>query len=150
MSGSQVLERTDTTAKIHILTKTSKEPEIAHHTGTLPLSLQIWKHRYMIYRIKSSFPRWWAWTTYHLWPNIFYDEFTISDPWWVTSPAFAFIKNRLRSTHSSCVRIYSIHVPGWLLKWLNFITAPGSVSNEPGSVTWLATKYLKKSMLSVG
>ena len=38
---------------------------------------------------------------------------------------------------------YSIHVPGGLLKWLNFITAPGSVSNEPGSVTWLATKYLK-------
>ena len=41
------------------------------------------------------------------------------------------------------VSCYSIHVPGWLLKWLNLITAPGSVSNEPGSVTWLATKYLK-------
>ena len=39
--------------------------------------------------------------------------------------------------------VYSIHVPGWLQKWLNLITAPGSVSNEPGSVTWLATKYLK-------
>ena len=38
---------------------------------------------------------------------------------------------------------YSIHVPGWLQKWLNLITVPGSVSNEPGSVTWLATKYLK-------
>ena len=38
---------------------------------------------------------------------------------------------------------YSIHVPGWLQKWLKLITAPGSVSNEPGSVTWLATKYLK-------
>ena len=38
---------------------------------------------------------------------------------------------------------YSIHAPGWLLKWLNLITAPGSVSNEPDSVTWLATKYLK-------
>ena len=38
---------------------------------------------------------------------------------------------------------YSIHVPGWLLKWLNLITAHGSVSNKPGSVTWLATKYLK-------
>ena len=38
---------------------------------------------------------------------------------------------------------YSIHVPGWLLKWLNLITAHGSVSNEPGSVTWPATKYLK-------
>ena len=31
----------------------------------------------------------------------------------------------------------------WLQKWLNLITAHGSVSNEPGSVTWLATKYLK-------
>ena len=41
------------------------------------------------------------------------------------------------------VTFYSIHVPGWLQKWLNLITAPGSVSNEPGSVTWLATKYLK-------
>ena len=38
---------------------------------------------------------------------------------------------------------YSMHVTGWLQKWLNLITAPGSVSNEPGSVTWLATKYLK-------
>ena len=28
-------------------------------------------------------------------------------------------------------------------EWLNLFTAPGSVSNEPGSVTWLATKYLK-------
>ena len=41
------------------------------------------------------------------------------------------------------VLVNSIHVPGWLQKWLNLITAPGSVSNEPGSVTWLATKYLK-------
>ena len=41
------------------------------------------------------------------------------------------------------IYIYSIHVPGWLQKWLNLITAPSSVSNEPGSVTWLATKYLK-------
>ena len=41
------------------------------------------------------------------------------------------------------MHVYSIHVPGWLQKWLNLITAPGSVSNEPGSVTWLATKYLK-------
>ena len=38
---------------------------------------------------------------------------------------------------------YSIHVSGWLLKWLSLITAHGSVSNGPGSVTWLATKYLK-------
>ena len=41
------------------------------------------------------------------------------------------------------VIFYSIHVPGWLLKWRNLIIAHGSVSNEPGSVTWLATKYLK-------
>ena len=40
-------------------------------------------------------------------------------------------------------RFYSIHVLGWLQKWLNLITAPGSVSNKPSSVTWLATKYLK-------
>ena len=45
-----------------------------------------------------------------------------------------------------CVNLahhYSIHVPGWLQKLLNLITASGSVSSEPGSVTWLATKYLK-------
>ena len=48
------------------------------------------------------------------------------------------------ATNTKClVPLYSIHVPGWLQKWLNLITAPGSVSNEPGSVTWLATKYLK-------
>ena len=41
------------------------------------------------------------------------------------------------------IQIYNIHVLGWLLKWLNLITAPGSVSNEPRSVTWLATKYSK-------
>ena len=46
-------------------------------------------------------------------------------------------------TYTSISTYYSIHVPGWLLKWLNLITAPGSVSNEPGSVTWLASKYLK-------
>ena len=39
--------------------------------------------------------------------------------------------------------VHSIHLPGRLLKWLNLITAPCSVSNEPGSVTWLATKFLK-------
>ena len=52
----------------------------------------------------------------------------------------------LRRNRSHCdviVMFYSIHVLGWLQKWLNLITAPGSVSNEPGSVTWLATKYLK-------
>ena len=50
---------------------------------------------------------------------------------------------RICDSGLSLNRYYSIHVPGWLQKWLNLITAPGSVSNEPGSVTWLATKYLK-------
>ena len=49
----------------------------------------------------------------------------------------------LKPLLSHLILYYSIHVPGWLQKWLNLITAPGSVSNEPGSVTWLATKYLK-------
>ena len=40
--------------------------------------------------------------------------------------------------------IYSIRVPGWVLKCLNLITAPGSVSNQPGSVTWLATAGISK------
>ena len=30
---------------------------------------------------------------------------------------------------------YIIRVPGWLLKSLNLITAPGSVGDEPGPVT---------------
>ena len=54
--------------------------------------------------------------------------------------------SEIRRLYPTCLRIggyYSIHVPGWLQKWLNLITAPGSVSNEPGSVTWLATKYFK-------
>ena len=38
---------------------------------------------------------------------------------------------------------YSIHIPGWLMKWLNLITVPDSASSEPGSVTWLATNYLR-------
>ena len=56
-----------------------------------------------------------------------------------------FVKTLIRFSIWSVnfVWIYSIHVPGWLQKWLNLITAPGSVSNQPGSVTWLATKYLK-------
>ena len=33
------------------------------------------------------------------------------------------------------IYIYSIRVPGWVLKCLNLITAPGLVSNQPGSVT---------------
>ena len=40
--------------------------------------------------------------------------------------------------------VYSIRVPGWVLKCLNLITAPGSVSNQPGSVTWLATAGISK------
>ena len=44
----------------------------------------------------------------------------------------------------SCVYVYSIRVPGWVLKCLNLITAPGSVSNQPGSVTWLATAGISK------
>ena len=32
---------------------------------------------------------------------------------------------------------------GVIAEMTELITAPGSVSNEPGSVTWLATKYLK-------
>ena len=52
--------------------------------------------------------------------------------------SWAYISNCIAS-----ILNYSIHVPGWLLKWLNLITAHDSVSNEPGSVTWLATKYLK-------
>ena len=43
--------------------------------------------------------------------------------------------------------IYSIHVPGWLQKLLNLIAAPGSVSNEPSSVTWLATMYFENCQL---
>ena len=49
----------------------------------------------------------------------------------------------LQLVQQAIMLVYSIHVPGWLLKWLNLITAHSSVSNEPGSVTWLATKYLK-------
>ena len=36
---------------------------------------------------------------------------------------------------------------GWLLQSFNLITASGSVSNEPSSVTWLATRQLKKHAL---
>ena len=42
------------------------------------------------------------------------------------------------------IKHYSIRVPGWVLKCLNLITAPGSVSNQPGSVTWLATTGISK------
>ena len=50
---------------------------------------------------------------------------------------------RYRPCFQAECSIYSIHAPVWLQKWLNLITAPVPVSNEPGSVTWLATKYLK-------
>ena len=53
----------------------------------------------------------------------------------------------MNKNYARCVVYYSIHVPGWLQKWLYLITAPGSVSNEPGSVTWLAIKYLKNCQL---
>ena len=57
-------------------------------------------------------------------------------PWLLVSPGHQ------QSWHWICKELtvslnkfYSIHVLGWLLKWLNFITAHGSVSNEPSSVT---------------
>ena len=50
-----------------------------------------------------------------------------------------------RSIHTlQYIIYYSIRVPGWVLKCLNLITAPGSVSNQPGSVTWLATAGISK------
>ena len=60
--------------------------------------------------------------------------------WHFCSNSVSFGQNSGTSCYNSD---YSIHIPGWLLKWLNLITAHGSVRNEPGSVTWLATKYLK-------
>ena len=64
---------------------------------------------------------------------------------WVSSVySFTWLWLYANNKQMGCLdKYYSIHVPGWLQKWLNLITAPGSVSNEPGSVTWLATKYLK-------
>ena len=61
------------------------------------------------------------------------DDFVQFD-WWYWSRHYLCAGNLM---------YYSIHVPRWLLKWLNLITAHSSVSNEPGSVTWLATNYLK-------
>ena len=49
-----------------------------------------------------------------------------------------------RWTGTNVIAFYSIRVPGWVLKCLNLITAPGSVSNQPGSVTWLATAGISK------
>ena len=43
---------------------------------------------------------------------------------------------------------YNIRVLGWLLKSLNLITASGSFSDEPGSVTLLATRQPKIHALS--
>ena len=38
-----------------------------------------------------------------------------------------------------------LHVPGCVLKCLKLITAPGSVSDEPGSVMWLTTQVAPSS-----
>ena len=57
---------------------------------------------------------------------------------------FAGDLRRHRTHYDVIVMIYSIRVPGWVLKCLNLITAPGSVSNQPGSVTWLATAGISK------
>ena len=40
-------------------------------------------------------------------------------------------------------------VPGGLLKSLHLITAPGSVSNGPGSVTWPANRQFKNSFTTL-
>ena len=57
--------------------------------------------------------------------------------------AYLFAMNILFEHKRGFIIDNSIHEPAWLQKWLNLIIAPSSVSNEPGSVTWLATKYLK-------
>ena len=63
--------------------------------------------------------------------------------WRLKSPTTGLFAEQFVWPTLKIISNYSIHVPGWLQKWLNLITAPGSVSNEPGSVTWQATKYLK-------
>ena len=40
------------------------------------------------------------------------------------------------------IYFYSIHVPGWQLKWLNLITAPGSVSSKSGSVSHMTNNQV--------
>ena len=48
------------------------------------------------------------------------------------------------------IYVYLQHTcTGWLLKSQNLTTAPGSVGDEVGSITWLATRRLKKSTLSL-
>ena len=42
-----------------------------------------------------------------------------------------------------------MRVAGWLLKWLNLITAPGSVSNELGQSHDKQSSIFEKAMLSV-
>ena len=79
------------------------------------------------------------WRRQPTWASL--SHLTLSHPW----PQSAFVCSAVckLNTKRPLSAPYNIHVPGWLQKWLNLITAPGSVSNEPGSVTWLATKYLK-------
>ena len=49
--------------------------------------------------------------------------------------------------HGVTIHYYSLHEPGWLLKWLNLITAHGSVSNEPGSVTYTSSQVFENCQL---
>ena len=80
---------------------------------------------------------------------------TMRQPWriWTTRP----ISNNKTtkqiacsvyiSIGTYCIFHYSKYVPGWLLKSLNSIAAPSSVSEEPGSVTWLPNRQLKCMLL---
>ena len=86
--------------KMHILTKTSKEPEMTHHTGTLSLSLQIWKHRYDDKEDQVVIPQ-----VTSLNDLIFFDQI-FSMLVESHSPCIRLYQIRLRSTHSSCVRIH--------------------------------------------
>ena len=91
--------------------------------------------------------------TYIIYKKIHHDSFRAFDTHRIQNIAAhclreywtnAYVNTHIGPRLVTCINCYySIHVPGWLLKWLNLITAHGSVSNEPGSVTWLATKYLK-------
>ena len=100
--------------------------------------------------------------TWRQWSCIVQSSQMVDQRYWYENHKFAYKINSLTWIHKyqsfvtihpgqykinqvweSFVTYYSIHVPGGLQKWLNLITAPGSVSNEHGSVTWLATKYLR-------
>ena len=51
------------------------------------------------------------------------------------------IKKIMELNYFRCLVIYnSIHVPGWLLKWLNYRTQFDS--NRPSLVMWQATRHL--------